>query len=104
MEIFNITVDNVPRTWYNKVVARSYKITRPGDKGGRRMEMKTYGCTIEKDDLGRWTVYGADGFPLYHAKTKRECKEYLAQRIEEKERVTAAWDKEGEEYYKNMKF
>jgi len=57
--------------------------------------MKNYGMTIEKDSFGNWKVYGADGFPLYTAKTKREAKEYLKQRIEEKERITRKWDREG---------
>lgn len=49
-------------------------------------------------------IGGADAFSLYHAKTKRECKEYLDRRIEELKKRTARWDKEGEEFYKNMKF
>jgi len=56
--------------------------------------MKNYGCTIEKDDLGRWTVYDMNAFPLYHAKLKRDAKQYLRDRIEELERVTKMWDKE----------
>jgi hypothetical protein len=46
-------VDIVLHMWYNKNVPRRYKITRPGDKGGRRKIMKAIRTVEWKTKDGR---------------------------------------------------